>query len=136
MEYFRVLTEKLPPKELQRRGVCLLKLVIGGRKTGLYGRTILSFEASGGIKELPSHNITPGINKNTHSLNRFLSSCLENKEYRCLMSLLAIFLNSVKSCCAVYWWRKPLICHRSLTNFLIINLYRVHLSISRNQAHN
>ncbi|CAC5358319.1 IGHMBP2 [Mytilus coruscus] len=60
IEETRILTEKLPPKELQRRGVCLLKLRISGRKTGLYGRTILSFEASGGIKEFPSHNITSG----------------------------------------------------------------------------
>ncbi|XP_052076067.1 DNA-binding protein SMUBP-2-like isoform X3 [Mytilus californianus] len=60
IEETRILTEKLPPKELQRRGVCLLKLKISGRKTGLYGRTILSFEASGGIKEFPSHNITSG----------------------------------------------------------------------------
>ncbi|CAC5372835.1 IGHMBP2 [Mytilus coruscus] len=67
IEETRILTEKLPPKELQRRGVCLLKLRISGRKTGLYGRTILSFEASGGIKEFPSHNITSGTDQQTDS---------------------------------------------------------------------
>ncbi|KAK3099969.1 hypothetical protein FSP39_012679, partial [Pinctada imbricata] len=56
----RVLSERLPAKELQRRGVCLLKLQISNCRTGLYGRTLVTFEPSGNSTELPSHNITPG----------------------------------------------------------------------------
>ncbi|KAL3878418.1 hypothetical protein ACJMK2_030771 [Sinanodonta woodiana] len=58
IEETRILTEKLPAKELQRRGVCLLKLKISNRKSGLYGRTVVTFEPNHG--DLPSHNLTPG----------------------------------------------------------------------------
>ncbi|XP_053400098.1 DNA-binding protein SMUBP-2-like [Mercenaria mercenaria] len=58
IEETRSLTEKLPSKELQRRGVCLLKLHIGSRKTGLFGRVILSFETH--LETLPSHSFSPG----------------------------------------------------------------------------
>jgi len=36
----------------------MLKLIIASRRVGLYGRNVLQFEAA---KELPSHNITPGM---------------------------------------------------------------------------
>ncbi|KAK3594546.1 hypothetical protein CHS0354_023602 [Potamilus streckersoni] len=58
IEETRILTEKLPAKELQRRGVCLLKLKISSRRSGLYGRTVITFEPNHG--DLPSHNLTPG----------------------------------------------------------------------------
>jgi len=54
----RILHENVPAKELERRGVCLLKLIIAGRRVGLYGRNVLQFEAA---KDLPSHSITPGV---------------------------------------------------------------------------
>ncbi|XP_060062614.1 DNA-binding protein SMUBP-2-like [Ylistrum balloti] len=60
LEETRILTEKLPIKELQRRGVCLLKLCIAGRRTGFYGRIVITFEKSRNQHELPSHNFTPG----------------------------------------------------------------------------
>ncbi|XP_067663777.1 DNA-binding protein SMUBP-2-like [Haliotis asinina] len=60
VEETRVLTEKLPPKELQRRGVCLLKLRLTGRNSGLYGRTLVTFEPFWAGKDFPSHNLTPG----------------------------------------------------------------------------
>ncbi|XP_048774514.1 DNA-binding protein SMUBP-2-like [Ostrea edulis] len=60
IEETRHLNESLPPKELQRRGVCLLKLQIKNRRTGLYGRTVVTFEPGGGHLELPAHNLTPG----------------------------------------------------------------------------
>ncbi|XP_046352610.1 DNA-binding protein SMUBP-2-like [Haliotis rufescens] len=60
VEETRVLTEKLPPKELQRRGVCLLKLRLAGRNSGLYGRTLVTFEPFWAGKDFPSHNLTPG----------------------------------------------------------------------------
>lgn len=56
--FFRILRESIPAKELERRGVCLLRLVITNRHVGLYGRTVLQFE---GTKDLPSHSFTPGI---------------------------------------------------------------------------
>ena len=55
----RILQENIPAKELERRGVCLLRLVIASRRVGLYGRTVLQFEAD---KNLPSHSFTPGAN--------------------------------------------------------------------------
>ncbi|XP_060555753.1 DNA-binding protein SMUBP-2-like [Ruditapes philippinarum] len=58
IEETRSLTEKLPSKELQRRGVCLLKLHISSRKTGLFGRVIISFETH--LEALPSNSFSPG----------------------------------------------------------------------------
>lgn len=60
LEETRVLTERLPIKELQRRGVCLPKLCIVGRRTGFYGRIVITFEMGRNQQELPSHNFTPG----------------------------------------------------------------------------
>jgi len=57
--FYRILQENIPAKELERRGVCLLRLVIASRRVGLYGRTVLQFEAD---KDLPSHSFTPGVN--------------------------------------------------------------------------
>ncbi|KAH9507926.1 DNA-binding protein SMUBP-2 [Bulinus truncatus] len=60
------LTERLSAKELQRRGICLLKLEIKSRRSGLYGRMVVAFgqKIGPGAKsvkvELPSHNFTPG----------------------------------------------------------------------------
>ncbi|KAK0042710.1 DNA-binding protein SMUBP-2 [Biomphalaria pfeifferi] len=62
----RDLTQRLSAKELQRRGICLLKLEIKSRRSGLYGRMVLVFGSQLGpgakqVKvELPSHNFTPG----------------------------------------------------------------------------
>ena len=61
---FSHLNDTLPPKELQRRGVCLLKLHIRSRRTGFYGRTVVTFEPGGGSQELPAHNLTPGRSVN------------------------------------------------------------------------
>ncbi|ESO83852.1 hypothetical protein LOTGIDRAFT_168897 [Lottia gigantea] len=56
----RFLTEKIPAKELQRKGVCLLKLRLNERRSGLYGRTVVTFEPFWSGNELPSHNLTHG----------------------------------------------------------------------------
>lgn len=62
IEETKSLQENISPKELQRRGVCLLKLRIRSRKTGLYGRSLLTFEVNkpGTDGKLPSHSLTPG----------------------------------------------------------------------------
>ena len=63
IEETKSLQENISPKELQRRGVCLLKLRIRSRKTGLYGRYLLTFELNkppGSDGKLPSHSLTPG----------------------------------------------------------------------------
>jgi len=44
-------------KELERRGVCLLKLIIASHRVGLYGRNVLQFE---GAKDLPSNTFISG----------------------------------------------------------------------------
>ena len=63
IEETKSLQENISPKELQRRGVCLLKLRIRSRKTGLYGRHLLTFElrkTTNPDGKLPSHSLTPG----------------------------------------------------------------------------
>ncbi|MGH0138743.1 UNVERIFIED_CONTAM: hypothetical protein FKN15_017570 [Acipenser sinensis] len=44
IEETRLWQENISLKELQRKGVCLLKLHIGSQKTGLYRRLLVSFE--------------------------------------------------------------------------------------------
>ncbi|WAR00145.1 SMBP2-like protein [Mya arenaria] len=58
IEQTRLLHEKLPPKELQRRGVCLLKLHIGERKSGMFGRVLVVLETH--LDALPSHTFSAG----------------------------------------------------------------------------
>uniref|UniRef100_A0A452SJ63 Immunoglobulin mu DNA binding protein 2 n=1 Tax=Ursus americanus TaxID=9643 RepID=A0A452SJ63_URSAM len=54
--------ESISPKELQSRGVCLLKLQVSSQRTGLYGRLLVTFEprrcASAPV--LPSNSFTSG----------------------------------------------------------------------------
>ncbi|XP_071796119.1 DNA-binding protein SMUBP-2-like [Asterias amurensis] len=56
------LIENTPLKELQRRGVCLLKLHLVNQSTGLYGRTLVKFAPNKGHGDgnLPAHNLNPG----------------------------------------------------------------------------
>ncbi|CAI9732054.1 DNA-binding protein SMUBP-2-like [Octopus vulgaris] len=51
--------EKLPPKQLEKKGVCLLKLHLASQASGFYGRMIVKLEPWM-KKELPSHSFTPG----------------------------------------------------------------------------
>uniref|UniRef100_A0A8C4WWW5 DNA helicase n=1 Tax=Eptatretus burgeri TaxID=7764 RepID=A0A8C4WWW5_EPTBU len=62
VEEARSWQQKIPLKELQKRGVCLLKLQPSNQHTGLYGRTIISFEARKVRQkiELPSNCFGPG----------------------------------------------------------------------------
>ncbi|XP_066268231.1 DNA-binding protein SMUBP-2-like [Branchiostoma lanceolatum] len=62
IEETRLLQDQVSPKELQRRGVCLLKLGVTEQSVGLYGRSLLTLRPghAGGAKELPSHTFTPG----------------------------------------------------------------------------
>lgn len=65
-----------------RRGVCIHKLCVAGSKTGLYGRTVVTFEPNpithGKDKLLPSHGITPGdivnVGCGTFEAKNFLGS--------------------------------------------------------------
>ena len=76
---FSHLNDTLPPKELQRRGVCLLKLHIRSRRTGFYGRTVVTFEPGGGSQELPAHNLTPGRSVNNDRVWKFIECQLLEK---------------------------------------------------------
>ncbi|XP_015268314.1 PREDICTED: DNA-binding protein SMUBP-2, partial [Gekko japonicus] len=59
----RAWQESLSLKELQRRGVCLLKLEIASQRTGLYGRLLVTFQPrkhGSELAELPCHSFGPG----------------------------------------------------------------------------
>uniref|UniRef100_A0A8D0GUI7 Helicase SMUBP-2/HCS1 1B domain-containing protein n=1 Tax=Sphenodon punctatus TaxID=8508 RepID=A0A8D0GUI7_SPHPU len=54
--------ENISLKELQRRGVCLLKLQVANQRTGLYGRLLVTFQPRkyDSDAELPCNNFGPG----------------------------------------------------------------------------
>ncbi|XP_076971556.1 DNA-binding protein SMUBP-2 isoform X2 [Tamandua tetradactyla] len=54
--------ENISVKELQSRGVCLLKLQVSSQRTGLYGRLLVTFEPRkcGSAPVLPSNSFTSG----------------------------------------------------------------------------
>ncbi|NWI86897.1 SMBP2 protein, partial [Pitta sordida] len=58
----RAWQESVSLKELQRRGVCLLKLQVTGQRTGLYGRLLVTFQPRkwDSDTELPSNSFGPG----------------------------------------------------------------------------
>uniref|UniRef100_A0A8C3Y7D8 DNA-binding protein SMUBP-2 n=1 Tax=Catharus ustulatus TaxID=91951 RepID=A0A8C3Y7D8_CATUS len=58
----RAWQESVSLKELQRRGVCLLKLQVSSQRTGLYGRLLVTFQPRkwDSDTELPSNNFGPG----------------------------------------------------------------------------
>lgn len=62
IEETRIWQENISLKDLQNKGVCLLKLQIGSQSTGLYGRTVVILEPRKylGFSSLPSNNFGPG----------------------------------------------------------------------------
>uniref|UniRef100_A0A671W8K9 DNA-binding protein SMUBP-2 n=1 Tax=Sparus aurata TaxID=8175 RepID=A0A671W8K9_SPAAU len=62
IEEARIWQENVSLKDLQNKGVCLLKLHIGSQSTGLYGRTIVVLEPRKylGFLFLPSNSFGPG----------------------------------------------------------------------------
>ncbi|NWR49136.1 SMBP2 protein, partial [Regulus satrapa] len=58
----RAWQESISLKELQRRGICLLKLQVTSQRTGLYGRLLLTFQPRKWDldTELPSNSFGPG----------------------------------------------------------------------------
>ncbi|XP_034443511.1 DNA-binding protein SMUBP-2 [Hippoglossus hippoglossus] len=62
IEETRLWQENISLKDLQNKGVCLLKLQIGSQSTGLYGRTVLILEPRKhlGFSSLPSNSFGPG----------------------------------------------------------------------------
>nr|XP_020639747.1 DNA-binding protein SMUBP-2 [Pogona vitticeps] len=58
----RIWQESISLKELQRRGICLLKLEVTSQKTGLYGRLLLTLQPRkhGSESQLPSNSFGPG----------------------------------------------------------------------------
>lgn len=63
----RIWQENVSLKDLQSKGVCLLKLQIGSQSTGLYGRTVVILEPRKhlGFSTLPSNSFGPGEIKKT-----------------------------------------------------------------------
>lgn len=62
IEETRLWQENISLKDLQAKGVCLLKLQIGSQSTGLYGRTVVILEPRKhlGFSFLPSNSFGPG----------------------------------------------------------------------------
>ncbi|KAK5867303.1 hypothetical protein PBY51_011808 [Eleginops maclovinus] len=62
IEENRIWQENISLKDLQSKGVCLLKLQVSSQSTGLYGRTVVIFEPRKhlGFSSLPSNNFGPG----------------------------------------------------------------------------
>ncbi|XP_048462809.1 DNA-binding protein SMUBP-2 isoform X1 [Rhincodon typus] len=62
IEETRAWQENISVQELQRRGVCLLKLQVSSQRTGLYGRFLVSFEPRKreANAALPSNNFSSG----------------------------------------------------------------------------
>ncbi|KAM6937427.1 DNA-binding protein SMUBP-2 [Xenentodon cancila] len=62
IEETRIWQENACLKDLQNKGVCLVKLQIGSQSTGLYGRTIVVLEPRKhlGFSSLPSNSFGPG----------------------------------------------------------------------------
>ncbi|KAF7654221.1 hypothetical protein LDENG_00072190 [Lucifuga dentata] len=62
VEENRIWQENISLKDLQSKGVCLLKLQIGSQSTGLYGRTVVILEPRKhlGVSSLPSNSFGPG----------------------------------------------------------------------------
>uniref|UniRef100_A0A8C5D0E7 DNA-binding protein SMUBP-2 n=1 Tax=Gouania willdenowi TaxID=441366 RepID=A0A8C5D0E7_GOUWI len=62
IEETRLWQENVSLKDLQNKGVCLLKLHVGSQSTGLYGRTIVILEPRKhlGFSSLPSNSFGPG----------------------------------------------------------------------------
>ncbi|XP_029379610.1 DNA-binding protein SMUBP-2 [Echeneis naucrates] len=62
IEETRLWKENISMKDLQNKGVCLLKLHIGSQSTGLYGRTVIVLEPRKhlGFSSLPSNSFGPG----------------------------------------------------------------------------
>ncbi|KAI9529685.1 hypothetical protein NQZ68_007923 [Dissostichus eleginoides] len=62
IEENRIWQENISLKDLQSKGVCLLKLQISSQSTGLYGRTVVIFEPRKhlGFTSLPSNSFGPG----------------------------------------------------------------------------
>ncbi|XP_037694261.1 DNA-binding protein SMUBP-2 [Choloepus didactylus] len=62
LEERRSWQESISVKELQSRGVCLLRLQVSSQRTGLYGRLLVTFEPRkcGSAPVLPSNSFTSG----------------------------------------------------------------------------
>ena len=56
----RALQENVSPKVLQEKGICLLNLKVLNVRSGLYGRTVVTFGSKMIGKELPSTSLSSG----------------------------------------------------------------------------
>lgn len=60
IEENRTCQQLYSPKELEKKGVCVLKLRITTRSNGLYGRMVCHFEPFWSGNSLPSHSLSSG----------------------------------------------------------------------------
>ncbi|XP_068922226.1 DNA-binding protein SMUBP-2 [Petaurus breviceps papuanus] len=77
----RAWQERVPPAELQRRGVCLLRLRVQSRRTGLYGRLLLVLEPGGAPGAvLPCTNLGPEADRVLSTLNKWEHTSFDGRE--------------------------------------------------------
>lgn len=55
----RKMHDSVPAKQLQEKGICLLNLTLQGIRSGLYGRTLVTFTNKMG-KDLPATDLSSG----------------------------------------------------------------------------
>jgi DNA polymerase alpha-associated DNA helicase A len=79
-----LLLERVPLRELCQRGLALQRLAVAGMRTGLYGRTLVTFVAGGA--ELPAHTITSGDIVGLREQEQFACSFYHYKVFFLTMS--------------------------------------------------
>ena len=65
----RKLQENVSSKLLQEKGVCLINLSLENLRSGLYGRSVVTFRSRIQGKELPSTNLSSGNIFQSYAVN-------------------------------------------------------------------
>ncbi|XP_074649779.1 DNA-binding protein SMUBP-2-like [Tubulanus polymorphus] len=76
------LLENVSPKELQKKGICLLNMRFSSQSSGLFGRMLYTFEPFYMSKEMPSHSLSPGdivaVNESNEATSAIVSGVISH----------------------------------------------------------